>query len=179
MAPRDQQISDFPLCNKSFNLSTVNTTFKPSRRTVQRSRSSRSVFASTKWMIAYPAGDRAGVSRSFRGLPVLDESKCPEKCQACIEACPTDAISRDGRGLALDLGRRLSAPSALTRARRERFATHKDDRLATRCRDDLVVRSGQALELARPLERKMLRVFGRSLKLRQVTPAVTIRPRPT
>jgi Ni,Fe-hydrogenase III small subunit len=61
-------------------------------------------------------------------------------CAECSEACPADAI---------------------------RFS--QDYRLATTDRHDLVVRSGHPLELAKPLEPKMRRLFGRSLKLRQVS----------
>ena len=57
--------------------------------------------------IAYPAGEPPSLPDRFRGLPVLDESKCPDGCQACVEACPTDAIARDDKGLRLDLGRCL------------------------------------------------------------------------
>ena len=42
----------------------------------------------------------------FRGLPVLDASKCPDGCRACAEACPTGAVTADG-GLRLDLGKCL------------------------------------------------------------------------
>src|SRR6185369_10420788 len=38
-----------------------------------------------------------------------------------------------------------------------------------RTREDLILRSGRTLELARPLETAMRRLFGRSLKLRQVS----------
>ncbi len=43
----------------------------------------------------------------FRGLPVLDQSKCPPGCQDCAEACPTEAIIVNELGLKLDLGRCL------------------------------------------------------------------------
>ena len=48
----------------------------------------------------------------FRGLPVVDTSKCPEGCQSCADACPTDAIivdKPDGmpKGIRIDLGRCL------------------------------------------------------------------------
>jgi len=40
----------------------------------------------------------------FRGLPMIDSSKCPDGCQACAEACPTDAIQID-EDMKLDVGR--------------------------------------------------------------------------
>jgi Ni,Fe-hydrogenase III small subunit len=44
-----------------------------------------------------------------------------------------------------------------------------DYRMATRQRADLSVQSGETLRLAQALETKVLRLFGRSLKLRQVS----------
>src|SRR4029079_16260391 len=61
-------------------------------------------------------------------------------CTDCVEACPEGGI---------------------------RYT--QDYRLAVRSREDLVLRSGQDLPLARPLEQRMRRLFGRSLKLRQVS----------
>ena len=119
--------------------------------------------------IAYPAGDPPSLPDRFRGLPVLDESKCPDGCQACAQACPTDAVARDAQGLRLDLGRCLFCTECALACPEGAIRFSQDHRLATRKRDDLVLRSGQGLELARPLEEKMLRVFGRSLKLRQVS----------
>ena len=106
--------------------------------------------------IAYPAGDPPSLPDRFRGLPVLDESKCPDGCRACVEACPTDAISRDETGPAARHGP-LPVLHRLHRSlpRKERSAIRQDYRLATRTREDLIVRSGQELTLARPLEQKM------------------------
>src|SRR6266852_5194422 len=42
--------------------------------------------------MAYPAQEPVLPDR-FRGLPIIDTSKCPDGCRACAEACPTDAIS--------------------------------------------------------------------------------------
>ena len=36
----------------------------------------------------------------FRGRPRFDASRCPEGCRACVEACPTDAITH-GHGFEL------------------------------------------------------------------------------
>ena len=124
--------------------------------------------------IAFPKGDAPTVAERFRGLPVLDESKCPEGCQACVEACPTDAIARSEAGresLSLDLGRCLFCADCVEACPSEGAIRFTNDyRLAVTSREDLTIRSGTAgIRLAAPLETKILRVFGRSLKLRQVS----------
>jgi len=119
--------------------------------------------------IAYPVGDPPPLPDRFRGLPVLDESKCADGCRACAEACPTDAIARDDQGLRLDLGRCLFCTDCVDACPEGAIRFTQDYRLVTTTRADLVLRTGQDLKLAQPLEQKMLRLFGRSLKLRQVS----------
>jgi Ni,Fe-hydrogenase III small subunit/Pyruvate/2-oxoacid:ferredoxin oxidoreductase delta subunit len=104
----------------------------------------------------------------FRGLPVVDASRCPEDCRACAEACPTDAISIDPQGLRLDLGRCLFCTDCTEACPEGAIRYTPDYRLATRTRPDLVL-EGQPLERARALEEKTRKLFGRSLKLRQVS----------
>lgn len=105
----------------------------------------------------------------FRGLPVLARDKCPADCRECETACPFGALRRTGGQVAIDLGRCLfcadcpaCAHGGLT------FST--DYRLAVRRREDLRL-SGPELALAGKLEQQMLSLFGRSLKLRQVSAA--------
>ena len=43
--------------------------------------------------IEYPAGEAPVLPDRFRGLPVVDASKCPAGCAECAKACPTDAIT--------------------------------------------------------------------------------------
>jgi Ni,Fe-hydrogenase III small subunit/Pyruvate/2-oxoacid:ferredoxin oxidoreductase delta subunit len=119
--------------------------------------------------IAYPAGDPPTLPDRFRGRPVLDESLCPDGCRACVEACPTDAVARDHQGLRVDLGRCLFCTDCVEACPEGGIRYTGDFRLAVNSRDDLIIRSGQGLALARPLELKMRRLFGRSLKLRQVS----------
>ncbi len=54
--------------------------------------------------IPYPA-QAPTLPERFRGRPTIDVSRCQEDCRACVEACPTDAITKDEQGLGLDLGR--------------------------------------------------------------------------
>jgi Ni,Fe-hydrogenase III small subunit/formate hydrogenlyase subunit 6/NADH:ubiquinone oxidoreductase subunit I len=104
----------------------------------------------------------------FRGLPVIDSSKCPDGCRACAEACPTDAITIDERGLRLDLGRCLFCTECVEACPEGAIRFSQDHRLATRTREDLVY-DGRALKLAEPLDEKARGLFGRSFKLRQVS----------
>ena len=56
--------------------------------------------------LPYPA-QAPPLPERFRGLPLIDSSKCPDDCRACAEACPTNALSGDGKTMRLDLGRCL------------------------------------------------------------------------
>jgi Ni,Fe-hydrogenase III small subunit/formate hydrogenlyase subunit 6/NADH:ubiquinone oxidoreductase subunit I len=115
----------------------------------------------------------------LRGRPHIDASKCPSGCRVCAEACPTDAISVDDKGVHLDLGRCLFCPEC-ERACPEgaiRFTT--DYRLSASNRDGLILGTSRQtgpgsvaaheLQLAQAIERKTRKLFGRSLKLRQVS----------
>jgi Ni,Fe-hydrogenase III small subunit/Pyruvate/2-oxoacid:ferredoxin oxidoreductase delta subunit len=119
--------------------------------------------------ISYPEGDPPPLPDRYHGLPVLDGARCPDGCRDCADACPTDAIGWDDQGLRLDLGRCLYCSECVEKCPAEAVHFTQEYRLAARHREDMVLRSGRELELARPLEPRMLRLFGRSLKLRQVS----------
>jgi Ni,Fe-hydrogenase III small subunit/Pyruvate/2-oxoacid:ferredoxin oxidoreductase delta subunit len=104
----------------------------------------------------------------FRGRPVLDQAKCPAGCEVCAEACPTDAVTLGERGAQLDLGRCLFCTECTQACPEGAITFTRDYRLAVRARDDLLV-SGDSMKLASALEEKTRRLFGRSLKLRQVS----------
>ncbi len=115
----------------------------------------------------YPAQE-ATLPDRFRGLPVVDSSKCPDGCRACADVCPTDSITIDSKGFRLDLGRCLFCTDCMRACPQGAIRYTRDYRLATRTREDLVLQ-GQTLKLANALEEKSRRLFGRSLKLRQVS----------
>src|SRR5262249_43744944 len=103
----------------------------------------------------------------FRGRPVLDPSKCPDGCRQCAKACPTEALTSDGGRLQLDLGRCLFCTECVQACPAGAIRYTQDHRLATRRREDLVL-TGSAVPLAEALDERTRRLFGRSLKLRQV-----------
>lgn len=104
----------------------------------------------------------------FRGLPIVDESRCQSGCSACVEACPTGAITRNG-ALQIDLGRCLFCPECSAACPEGAIEFSRQYRLATNERADLVLKSGDTLNLARRMADDLHRILGRSLKLRQVS----------
>jgi Ni,Fe-hydrogenase III small subunit/formate hydrogenlyase subunit 6/NADH:ubiquinone oxidoreductase subunit I len=117
--------------------------------------------------IGFPEEPAPPRPERYRGLPILDGTLCQQGCSACADACPTDAISTTG-DLTLDLGRCLFCAECV-QACPEGAIRHSDDyRMAVRSRDDLLLR-GRELALAEALDGKLRRIFGRSLKLRQVS----------
>jgi Ni,Fe-hydrogenase III small subunit/Pyruvate/2-oxoacid:ferredoxin oxidoreductase delta subunit len=117
--------------------------------------------------ISWPDGAPPALPERFRGLPIIDASKCPDGCRQCVEACPTAALAIDG-SLRIDLGRCLFCTDCLEACPQGAIAYTQDYRLAARTRAGLVT-DGSALELAEALDEKARKLFGRSLQLRQVS----------
>lgn len=117
--------------------------------------------------IAYPREEPVLPDR-FRGLPVIDTAKCPDGCRECAEACPTGAIEVADSRMRLDLGRCLFCTDCVEACPQGAIGYSREYRLAARRREDLVL-DGTARERARALDEKTRRLFGRSLKLRQVS----------
>lgn len=118
--------------------------------------------------IAYPDGPPPELPARFRGHPVLAAGRCADGCTECAAACPTGAIALEP-SLAVDLGKCLFCAECASACPSGALTYGKDYRLAARRRDDLVVTEQEMVRLAGALDEKMRRLFGRSLKLRQVS----------
>jgi Ni,Fe-hydrogenase III small subunit/ferredoxin len=117
----------------------------------------------------YPDGPPPETSDRFRGRPIIDAAKCPDGCRACAEACPTAAITLTDKAR-IDLGRCLFCSDCADACPDDAIAYANDYRLAVRQRQDLVIaQDQQELKLAAALDAKLKKLFGRSLKLRQVS----------
>lgn len=117
--------------------------------------------------IAYPDQEPT-LPDCFRGLPVIDASKCGEGCRDCAAACPTDAIAIDRERVRLDLGRCLFCDDCRSACPEGAITYSQEYRLSVRTREDLMM-EGETIKLAAALDEKSRRLFGRSLKLRQVS----------
>lgn len=108
------------------------------------------------------------LSDRFRGLPVLAPELCRDGCRACIDACPTGAITANDGRLRLDLGRCLFCSDCQDACPTGAVTMSREHRLAVSRRDDLKL-GGEPRRLAEALAARSLKLFGRSLKLRQVS----------
>lgn len=113
-------------------------------------------------------GSLPALSDRFRGRPVLKQIPCPTGCHLCSEGCPTGAIDRQESSCEIDLGRCIFCGSCAEGCPQAKISFTQDYRLAVRDREDLVLKA-QELKLAQKLEERMRKLFGRSLKLRQVS----------
>jgi Ni,Fe-hydrogenase III small subunit/ferredoxin len=112
------------------------------------------------------AGAAAALPERFHGRLQLDASRCADGCRACAEVCPTDAILTEG-GARLDLGRCVMCMECVTACPEGAIRDTHDYRMATSSREDLV--TDRDVRLAAALDRRMRRLFGRSLCLRHVS----------
>lgn len=109
---------------------------------------------------------RNSLPDSFRGRPVIDPKQCVENCGQCVEICPTQALSTEP--LRLDLGRCVFCQECVRACPEGAITYTQDYQLAAGHKADLVL-EGDEVPTVRALEKKMLRLFGRSLKLREVS----------
>ncbi|MBN1918800.1 MAG: 4Fe-4S binding protein [Verrucomicrobia bacterium] len=104
----------------------------------------------------------------YCGKPEWEAAKCTEGCRACIDSCPTGALSKASGALTIDMGRCLFCTGCMDNCPAGAISFSREHRLAARTREGLVL-DGRAFQLAGALDEQMRRLFGRSLKLRQVS----------
>lgn len=105
----------------------------------------------------------------YRGRPVLDAACCQGARASCGAACTPGALHHDPGQLPLvDLGASLFAPEEAGACAAGALRFGSDYAMATRDREALCSSSGE-VELAKALDQRIRRRFGRSLRLRSVS----------
>jgi Ni,Fe-hydrogenase III small subunit/Pyruvate/2-oxoacid:ferredoxin oxidoreductase delta subunit len=122
-----------------------------------------------KRTITYPKSEPVLPDR-YRGRPQINRELCAANCMICTEVCPIDAIKINAEGIAIDLGRCLFCGECAKVCHCNAIRHTSEYRLATGSRQDLIM-DGRTLRLAAALDEKSRKLFGRSLKLRQISAA--------
>jgi Ni,Fe-hydrogenase III small subunit/Pyruvate/2-oxoacid:ferredoxin oxidoreductase delta subunit len=110
---------------------------------------------------------RKAVPNGFRGRPVLASAPCPVDCTACVEVCPTAAIRL--APVALDLGRCVFCGACVEVCPKDKIAFTTEPKMGATDREGLIVLEGKSAPTPVKASAAFAKIFGRSLKLRQVS----------
>lgn len=122
--------------------------------------------------MAYPNGLAPALPDRHGGALKVDASKCVADCNACVPVCPTQAITHSpDKPVALDLGRCIFCAACVEVCPQHAITQTGDHRMAARRREDVVLGEPgyEQVRLAAALDEKLRKLFGRSLRLRQVS----------
>ena len=122
--------------------------------------------------MAYPAGPPPALPDRHGGALRVEAAKCAEGCAACVPVCATQAIARTpGNPVALDLGKCIFCAACVEVCPTKAITQTSKHPMAVRRREDLILgKAGEEeLRLAGALDEKLKKLFGRSLRLRQVS----------
>jgi Ni,Fe-hydrogenase III small subunit/ferredoxin len=122
--------------------------------------------------MAYPDGPPPALPDRHGGALRVEPAKCAEGCTACVPVCPTQAITRTpGKPVALDLGKCIFCAACIEACPTKAITQTGKPAMAVRRREDLLLGQPgeEELRLAIALDEKLKKLFGRSLRLRQVS----------
>jgi Ni,Fe-hydrogenase III small subunit/NAD-dependent dihydropyrimidine dehydrogenase PreA subunit len=110
---------------------------------------------------------RKAVPDGFRGRPEISDAPCPAGCRACIEVCPTAAIQLDP--VRIDLGKCVFCNECALVCPEKKIAFTSETRMGGRSLEELVVSEGKAPPSPVVVADALRSMFGRSLRMRQVS----------
>jgi Ni,Fe-hydrogenase III small subunit/ferredoxin len=113
-------------------------------------------------------GEEPILPARFRGRPEIASGKCPQGCAECVGCCPYGALVVDEGKIRLDMGLCLFCAECAAACPHGALVFTRDYRLASRTREGLLI-DEEGFRLADALDARMKKLFGRSLKLRQVS----------
>lgn len=110
---------------------------------------------------------RKAVPNGFRGRPSIAAAPCAPDCTACRDACPTRAIGLEP--VRIDLGRCVFCSACVEVCPPHKIAFTPETRMGSRTLEALVMAEGASESLHVRASEGFSKVFGRSLKMRQVS----------
>lgn len=116
----------------------------------------------------FPKGERPEMTEHYCGRPIVNQALCKEGCNACVQICPTGAISLEPQ-LELDLGKCLFCLDCQSVCESKAIQFSDDFSMSTNQREDLVLRTEDKFKTALEMKAELKSLFGRSLKLRVVS----------
>jgi Ni,Fe-hydrogenase III small subunit/Pyruvate/2-oxoacid:ferredoxin oxidoreductase delta subunit len=110
---------------------------------------------------------RKAVPTGFRGRPTIRRDPCAADCSACRDACPTKAIRL--APVTLDLGRCVFCDACAEVCPETKIEFRPEPRMGGNEPSDLTVREGEEEIVRVRASAAFSKLFGRSLKMRQVS----------
>jgi Ni,Fe-hydrogenase III small subunit/Pyruvate/2-oxoacid:ferredoxin oxidoreductase delta subunit len=110
---------------------------------------------------------RKAVPTGFRGKPSISRDPCAADCRACQQVCPTGAISL--APVAVDLGRCVFCNACADVCPSKKLDFTPNPRMGSSERTNLVIDEGAVAATQVRADSTLGRLFGRSLKMRQVS----------
>jgi len=105
----------------------------------------------------------------YLGLPIIDRKKCDgANCMKCVNSCPVSCITKTDKGVTIDLGICIFCGECARACSSGTISFSRNYAMSVNNRADLKL-EGKTLKLAKALEDKSKAIFGRSLKLREVS----------
>jgi Ni,Fe-hydrogenase III small subunit/NAD-dependent dihydropyrimidine dehydrogenase PreA subunit len=118
---------------------------------------------------------RKAVPQGFRGRPVIGAVACADGCTACRDACPTRAIAivpgvtPGVDSVALDLGRCVFCSACVEACPEGKITFTAEPKMGATEREHLLVRQGSVETTQVRASAAFAKIFGRSLRMRQVS----------
>ncbi len=118
----------------------------------------------------YPDEPPPKLPDRFRGWPMIDATRCPADCDACVRVCPTGAIVLNDNQPCIDMGKCLFCADCAKVCSQQSIKFSDNYCLAARQRQQMLAVNHQSVRRNDVvMDKNLMTLFGRSLKLRQVS----------
>lgn len=105
----------------------------------------------------------------FKGVPKFNSTRCISDCRKCISSCPVLAIDKISNELSIDLGKCIFCGECEKKCPEKMITFTSHYSMGARNRTDLILSSVKPMPKITPLDNERLRLFSKSIRLRQVS----------